>query len=95
MALNAARTEARELAVMIIDLQRFKTVNDTLGRHAGDQVLKELANRLQRTTSESATLARIGGDRFAVAFPDRSGFPAAPLDRGADRRFVRGAAPRR
>src|SRR5258708_40295611 len=58
---------------MIIDLQRFKRINDTLGRHAGDQVLKELANRLQRTISESATPARIGGDRFAVVLPNLAG----------------------
>lgn len=69
-ALHAARAERRELAVMLIDLQRFKRVNDTLGRHAGDQVLKELASRLQRTTAESATPARIGGDRFALVAPN-------------------------
>jgi len=58
---------------MIIDLQRFKRINDTLGRYAGDQVLKELASRLQRTISESATPARIGGDRFAVVVPNLPG----------------------
>ncbi len=72
-AMHAARTEHRELAVMIIDLERFKRVNDTLGRYAGDQVLKELARRLQRTISESATPARIGGDRFAVVVPNVPG----------------------
>jgi diguanylate cyclase (GGDEF)-like protein/PAS domain S-box-containing protein len=72
-ALHAARTERRQLAVMIIDLQRFKRINDTLGRHAGDQVLKELAIRLQRTISESATPARIGGDRFALVLPNLAG----------------------
>ena len=72
-AMHVARAERRELAVMLIDLQRFKRVNDTLGRHAGDQVLKELAERLQRTTAESATPARIGGDRFAVVLPNLAG----------------------
>ena len=71
----------RQLAVMIIDLQRFKRINDTLGRHAGDRVLKELANRLQRTISESATPARIGGDRFAVVVPESSGHIHGALDR--------------
>jgi diguanylate cyclase (GGDEF)-like protein/PAS domain S-box-containing protein len=71
--LNAARAERRELAVMIIDLERFKRVNDTLGRYAGDQVLKEMADRLRRTISESATPARIGGDRFAVLVPNLPG----------------------
>jgi diguanylate cyclase (GGDEF)-like protein len=72
-ALHSARAERRQLAVMIIDLQRFKRINDTLGRYAGDQVLKELASRLQRTISESATPARIGGDRFAVVVPNLPG----------------------
>jgi diguanylate cyclase (GGDEF)-like protein/PAS domain S-box-containing protein len=71
-ALNAARAEGRELAVMIIDVQGFKRVNDTLGRHAGDRVLKELGLRLERTTAESAAPARIGGDRFAVVVPNLS-----------------------
>jgi diguanylate cyclase (GGDEF)-like protein len=71
--LNVARAERRELAVMIIDLERFKRVNDTLGRYAGDQVLKEMAERLRRTISESATPARIGGDRFAVVVPNLPG----------------------
>jgi diguanylate cyclase (GGDEF)-like protein/PAS domain S-box-containing protein len=72
-ALHSARAERRQLAVVIIDLQRFKRINDTLGRYAGDQVLKEIANRLQRTISESATPARIGGDRFAVVVPNLAG----------------------
>jgi diguanylate cyclase (GGDEF)-like protein/PAS domain S-box-containing protein len=71
--LQVARAEGRELAVMIIDLERFKRINDTLGRYAGDQVLKELALRLRRTISESATPARIGGDRFAVVVPNLPG----------------------
>jgi diguanylate cyclase (GGDEF)-like protein/PAS domain S-box-containing protein len=72
-ALHVARAERRELAVILIDLQRFKRVNDTLGRYAGDQVLKELAGRLLRTAAESATPARIGGDRFAVVVPNLQG----------------------
>jgi diguanylate cyclase (GGDEF)-like protein/PAS domain S-box-containing protein len=71
-ALNAARAEGRELAVMIIDVQDFKRVNDTLGRLAGDHVLKELGLRLERTIAESAAPARIGGDRFAVVAPHLS-----------------------
>jgi diguanylate cyclase (GGDEF)-like protein/PAS domain S-box-containing protein len=72
-ALHSARAERRQLAVLLIDLQRFKRINDTLGRHAGDQILKELAGRLQRSVGESATAARIGGDRFAVVVPDLAG----------------------
>jgi diguanylate cyclase (GGDEF)-like protein/PAS domain S-box-containing protein len=76
-ALQSARAERRQLAVMIIDLERFKRINDTLGRSAGDRVLRELASRLQRTSSESATPARIGGDRFAVVVPNLAGTPMA------------------
>src|ERR1700723_544385 len=72
-ALRPARAEGRQLAVMIIDLQRFKRINDTLGRYAGDQVLREIATRLQRTVGESATPARLGGDRFAVVVPNLAG----------------------
>jgi len=72
-ALQVAKTERRELSVMIIDLQRFKRINDTLGRTGGDQLLKALALRLRRTISESATPARIGGDRFAVLVPNLPG----------------------
>ncbi|HEY0745681.1 MAG TPA: EAL domain-containing protein [Steroidobacteraceae bacterium] len=68
-ATQVARAERRELAVVVMDVARFKRVNDTLGRSAGDQLLKELAKRLQRTTSESATPARIGSDRFALIVP--------------------------
>ena len=93
-ALHAARAEVRQLAVMIIDLQRFKRINDTLGRHAGDRVLKELANRLQRTISEFATPARIGGDRFAVVVPNLPGHPWRAGSR-MDHRLVRRAADRR
>jgi diguanylate cyclase (GGDEF)-like protein/PAS domain S-box-containing protein len=76
-SLQSARAERRQLAVMIIDLRRFKRVNDTLGRSAGDRVLKELANRLQRTISEAATPARISGDRFAVVVPNLPGTQVA------------------
>jgi diguanylate cyclase (GGDEF)-like protein/PAS domain S-box-containing protein len=72
-ALHSARAEGRQLAVMIIELQRFKRINDTLGRYAGDQVLREIATRLQRTVGESATPARLGGDRFAVVIPNLAG----------------------
>jgi diguanylate cyclase (GGDEF)-like protein/PAS domain S-box-containing protein len=68
-ATQVARAERRELAVVVMDVARFKRVNDTLGRSAGDQLLKELAKRLQRTRSESATPARIGSDRFALIVP--------------------------
>jgi diguanylate cyclase (GGDEF)-like protein/PAS domain S-box-containing protein len=76
-SLQSARAERRQLAVMIIDLRHFKRINDTFGRSAGDQVLKELAARLQRTSSESATPARVSGDRFALVVPNLPGTSVA------------------
>ncbi|HET7885246.1 MAG TPA: PAS-domain containing protein [Bradyrhizobium sp.] len=54
------------ISVMMIDLDRFKAVNDTLGHLAGDQLLSEVALRLQSTVRETDVLARLGGDEFAI-----------------------------
>ena len=56
-------------AVAMLDLNRFKEVNDTLGHHAGDQVLVETAARLRKRLPSAAFLARLGGDEFAIVFP--------------------------
>lgn len=52
--------------VLLIDLNRFKPINDTLGHTVGDQVLQEVANRLLRTTRQTDTVARLGGDEFVI-----------------------------
>jgi diguanylate cyclase (GGDEF)-like protein len=57
------------LAVLLVDLDRFKEVNDTLGHSTGDLVLRKLGARLQRRLPESHTIARLGGDEFAVLVP--------------------------
>jgi diguanylate cyclase len=62
--------ERNALAVMIMDLDTFKEINDTLGHSMGDAVLREIGHRLASALGESHTVARLGGDEFAVMLPD-------------------------
>ncbi len=65
-ALLAARRDGDGFAVLLIDLDRFKEINDTLGHQSGDRMLEEVGRRLRETARESDTVARLGGDEFAV-----------------------------
>src|SRR4051812_6927518 len=68
-------------AVLVMDLDRFKEVNDTLGHGHGDLLLVAVARRLRPVLSEEAALARLGGDEFAVLLPDAGGEAAAEVAR--------------
>ena len=70
LALAGARRNNTQLALMFIDLDDFKPINDTLGHDFGDQLLKEAARRIQSCMRESDTVARFGGDEFIVLLPD-------------------------
>ena len=65
-ALRSAKRYERKFAVLFIDLDRFKLVNDTLGHEAGDVLLKEMARRLKECLRASDVIARLGGDEFVV-----------------------------
>ena len=69
LAADQARRHGYRLAVMFLDLDRFKTINDTLGHTIGDGLLIHIAKRLKECLRDSDTLARLGGDEFAVLLP--------------------------
>jgi len=75
---RAART-GEQLAVIFIDLDRFKNVNDTLGHHVGDELLKQVANTLSGCLRDGDTLARLGGDEFIVLLESVDGERGARL----------------
>lgn len=68
-AIHAADRENRPLALLLMDLDRFKEVNDALGHHHGDLLLKQVGPRVLSVLRESDTIARLGGDEFAVLLP--------------------------
>ena len=76
-SIATAREQRGVLALMLMDLDRFKEVNDTFGHHFGDALLKQVAFRLQNQLRDHDIVARLGGDEFAVVLP-----------RGIDAQFV-------
>ncbi|HYC37360.1 MAG TPA: EAL domain-containing protein [Usitatibacter sp.] len=69
-AIMAARRKQRHVAVLFLDLDRFKVVNDTLGHDTGDFILKDVARRLISCVREADTVSREGGDEFVIILPD-------------------------
>ena len=68
-ALDMARRYGGSPAVLFVDLDRFKNINDTLGHEAGDLLLQEMAKRFRSCLRESDVVARLGGDEFVVLLP--------------------------
>ncbi len=69
-AIDTARRNSSTVALMLMDLDRFKEVNDTFGHHFGDVLLKQVALRLRNQLRSDDTVARLGGDEFAMVIPD-------------------------
>lgn len=76
-ALGQAERHQRQLALMYLDLDHFKEVNDTLGHDGGDELLRAVAARLQEGVRATDTVARTGGDEFVVLLPEVAGQAAA------------------
>lgn len=82
-ALARTRATGERLALLVIDLDRFKELNDALGHHAGDLVLAQIGTRLRTVLRGDDELARLGGDEFAVLLPGASGVEAIAERLGA------------
>ncbi|MCB1856758.1 MAG: EAL domain-containing protein [Gammaproteobacteria bacterium] len=79
LAISQARRNKANLAVMFLDMDRFKVINDSLGHLAGDQLLQTVASRLHSCLRDGDTLARVGGDEFNLLVPGIEGRDAAAM----------------
>jgi diguanylate cyclase (GGDEF)-like protein/PAS domain S-box-containing protein len=100
-AISLAKRDSRQFALLYLDLDGFKPVNDTLGHAAGDELLQAVGTRILRQVRESDTVARVGGDEFTVILHDIAGREvaetvagkvaaalSAPLELGGEKRSV-------
>jgi diguanylate cyclase (GGDEF)-like protein len=87
-ALTRAQRTNKRFAILIIDLDRFKQVNDTLGHHAGDELLKHVSGLFRQALRASDTIARTGGDEFTALLEEISGMPEAEQWRDAIRQSL-------
>src|SRR3546814_2026919 len=71
LTLAAFTQQQRSCAIMLLDLDRFKQVNDTLGHPAGDALLKQVAERLLKIVGDKEMVSRLGGDEFQIILPDQ------------------------
>ncbi|MCK5622944.1 MAG: EAL domain-containing protein [Alphaproteobacteria bacterium] len=76
-AISASRRDGKPLALLLLDLDRFKEINDTLGHAVGDSLLAEVGQILSEPLRESDTVARLGGDEFAILLPSVSSLAQA------------------
>jgi len=74
---HAARKESR-VALFFIDLDHFKKINDTLGHHVGDEILKEISHRLEENVRNNDTVSRLGGDEFTIIFSGLDSYNEIP-----------------
>ncbi|TDI73440.1 MAG: EAL domain-containing protein [Betaproteobacteria bacterium] len=65
-AINTASFERSKIAILVVDIDRFKDINDTLGHSTGDRVIRQIAQRLRKIIPEPNTVARLGGDEFGI-----------------------------
>jgi len=71
-ALKKSRRRHEELVLLVLDVDRFKDINDTFGHATGDEVLRQVAQRLARVTRDGDSIARLGGDEFSILLPGAS-----------------------